>query len=243
MHMTIGEASDFVAKFLPLVPNDPALTVILAPPFTALHSVHSLLAGRDIHVAAQDMHWEDRGPYTGEISPRLIVDAGCRYVLLGHSERRVHFGETSENIRRKVSAAFRYGLIPLLCVGETALERQEGRSCSRVESQLVIECADLVPEQGQDLIIAYEPVWAIGSGHTATRDQIREMHLFIRDTMSKLLGQGVASSLKILYGGSVTPDHIAGLGGVVDGVLVGGQSLSVDSFTAIVREMVTCIHS
>lgn len=243
MNMTIGEAHAFLAKFLPHLPEVSGVDIVLAPPYTALKFVSLSIDGKGVSLAAQNMHWEEGGAYTGEISPRLICDAGCRYVLLGHSERRRHCGETSFDVNRKVLAAFRNGLIPLLCVGEEARDRKEKKSQEVVESQLMKECAGVSPDQARALVVAYEPIWAIGTGEAATAEQIAEMHAFIRETLRRLFGAEAASSVRILYGGSVTPVNITGFAGVSEGVLVGGQSLSADVFLAIIRGMRQCISS
>ncbi|MCX8070895.1 MAG: triose-phosphate isomerase [Candidatus Binatia bacterium] len=210
--------------------------VVLAPPFTALHVVREVLHGSSIGLAAQNMHWEDRGAFTGEISPPMLVDAGCRYVILGHSERRQFFGENDTTVQRKVHAALRHGLVPIVCVGETLGEREAGRTLDVVAAQVRAALLGLDAAAIRAVVVAYEPVWAIGTGRVATPQQAQEVHSYIRGLLREQAGE-VATEVRILYGGSVKPDNIDDLMKEpdIDGALVGGASLEAQSFLRIVR--------
>ena len=211
--------------------------VVLAPPFTALWAVREVLREKGFALAAQNSHWEEKGAYTGEISVAMAKDCGCDYVILGHSERRHVFGETDAVIRKKVDAVFRHGLLPILCVGEVLGEREEGKTFSVVRAQIDEGTEGLGAEQLRGLVIAYEPVWAIGTGKTATPGQAQEVHAFIRELLGSLFDKSVAKGIRILYGGSVKPDNVDTLMGEpeIDGLLVGGASLEVESFQRIVE--------
>jgi triosephosphate isomerase len=211
--------------------------VVVAPSFVALATVAAKLAGSNVALAAQDCYWETKGAFTGEIAPAQLVDAGCRYVIVGHSERRQLMGETDADVNRKGRAALGAGLTPIVCIGETLAERDGGTTLAVVERQLDAALRDLsAPDVGRCLV-AYEPVWAIGTGRTATPAQAQEVHHFIRTRLAAKV-EGVAESVPILYGGSVKPDNIRALMAEadVDGALVGGASLSADSFVRIVKE-------
>jgi triosephosphate isomerase len=211
--------------------------VLVAPPFTALHAVAAARQGSDIALAAQDVHWEKEGAFTGEVSAAMLQDAGCTHAIVGHSERRQLFGETDETVARKVQAALRQGLTPIVCVGETLAEREAGRIQEVVERQVERALRALSPEEVASLVIAYEPVWAIGTGRNATPEQAQEVHAFIRRQVNASHGALVADGLRILYGGSVKPDNIGPLMAQpdVDGALVGGASLTAASFLKIVH--------
>ena len=218
--------------------------VVVAPPFTHLHRVGDALKGSSISLAAQNVYWEDAGAFTGEISPAMIKELGCRYVITGHSERRAYFGETDETVSKKVRAALRCGMIPIVCVGETLEEREAGDTLEVVGRQLGgglrgLEASGLISEADERgmIVIAYEPVWAIGTGKTATAGQAQEVHSFIRERLERILGDTAASRTRILYGGSVKPDNIDGLMAQpdIDGALVGGASLDAGSFERIVK--------
>ena len=211
--------------------------VLVAPPFTALHAVAQALRGSEVALGAQNMHWESEGAFTGEVSPPMLRDAGCTHVILGHSERRQLFGETDDGVARKAQAAFSHGLTPLVCVGETLAERESGRTMEVVERQEERALRGLTSDQVARLVMAYEPVWAIGTGRNATPDQAQEVHAFIRRHVSGSHGEPAAATLRILYGGSVKPDNIGALMAQpdVDGALVGGASLTAASFLKIVH--------
>jgi triosephosphate isomerase len=210
--------------------------VAVAPPFTALHVVSDALGSTPWSLAAQNVHWEDQGAYTGEISPVMLAELGCRFVIVGHSERRQLFGETDDMIRRKIAAVLRHSMTPILCVGETLEQRERQETFSVVQSQLS-GALDGVDPQGSEIVIAYEPVWAIGTGRTATPDQAQEVHSAIRDWLSRRLSPESAQRTRILYGGSVNPSNIDELMAQpdIDGALVGGASLKAESFSRIVE--------
>ncbi len=211
--------------------------VMIAPAFTALAATAGALEGSMIAVGAQNLHWESEGAYTGEISPGMIRTAGCRYVIIGHSERRQLFGETDQTVNRKVKAALSAGLIPILCIGETEAEREAEQTFSVLDKQVRLGLEGVSLQTPGDIVIAYEPVWAIGTGKTATREQAQEAHAFIRELLGKLYGEGMAEVTRILYGGSVKPDNIAALIHMadIDGALVGGASLEPETFARIMR--------
>jgi triosephosphate isomerase len=209
--------------------------VVLAPVFTALSTVASALRGSAIGLAGQDLHWEDKGAFTGEVSGPLLRDVGCSHVIVGHSERRQLFGDTDAAVRRKVEAALRAGLVPIACVGETLAEREAGATLAVVRGQLDAILQGLVG--AERVVIAYEPVWAIGTGRVARAEDAQEVHRAIRVRAGELAGGGVSAALRLLYGGSVKADNAAGLLAQpdIDGALVGGASLDAAQFLAIVR--------
>jgi triosephosphate isomerase len=233
MHKTLAEATALARAIRQGAAPARRAEVGLAPPYTALAAVAQELAGSDIRLAAQDTHWEKQGAYTGAISPLMLADVGCHYVIIGHSERRQHFGETNHTVNLKVKAVLAAGLKVILCVGETKEERQADLTIARVEEQLREGLAG-VSAGPEALVIAYEPVWAIGTGLTATPDQAQEVHAFIRQELSRLLGDG--GPYRIQYGGSVTPDNAATLLAQpdIDGALVGGASLKPELFLPII---------
>lgn len=221
-----------LAKGLPA--NAPE--VIVAPPFTALTVVGQALQGTPILLAAQNLHWEAKGAFTGEVSAGQIKDAGCSAVIIGHSERRQYFGETDETVAKKLRAALGAGLTPIVCIGETLAQREEQKTWRVLEVQIKGALEGFRPAELSGLVIAYEPVWAIGTGKTATPQQAQEAHLYARKMVARIHGEGLASATRILYGGSVTPDNVDALMSEadVDGALVGGASLKAESFLRIV---------
>ncbi|MBI4721354.1 MAG: triose-phosphate isomerase [Chitinivibrionia bacterium] len=235
MYKTVGEAESFVKALSRSLARLSGCDLVLFPPFTALDRVAHSLAGTRVAMGAQDLSWAPEGAYTGEISGGMIRDAGCSYVLVGHSERRTVIGETDEIVAKKLKAAFAADLIPILCVGEKLPEREAGRAEEVVREQLSAALNGVNPGEAERLVIAYEPVWAIGTGRTATPDDAEEMHSFIRKFIGLSFGRGIGSGLRIQYGGSVKPDNAAQLMGRddIDGALVGGASLDADSFVAI----------
>jgi triosephosphate isomerase len=240
MNKTIKETKDFCRRLkneLTVQKNGP-VEVAVAPPFTALAAAAEAFLGSTIAVAAQDVFWAESGAFTGEISPPLLADAGCRYAVIGHSERRQYFGENDESVNKKAVALMKAGLIPILCLGESLKERQGGLAFSVVERQTREGLKDLGVQNPADLVIAYEPVWAIGTGQTATPQQAQEIQAFLRKLLRELFSPAMAQGVRILYGGSVKPDNSAELMAMedVDGALVGGASLDVQSFVEIVRE-------
>jgi len=214
--------------------------VVICPPFTALSKVHDQIVDSSIMLGAQDIYWEESGAFTGEISPNMLKDAGCRYVIVGHSERRVIFGETDEDVNKKVKVVLKHGMIPIMCVGEKLEERDNGTTFEILEKQLTRGLKNIAKEKAVRVIIAYEPIWAIGTGRTATPQQAQEAHKYIRDFAERSYDKETASRIRIQYGGSVKPENIAQLMSQedVDGALVGGASLDVHSFTEIVENAV-----
>jgi triosephosphate isomerase len=213
------------------------MEVAIAPPFTALYAVHKELEGSSIRLAAQNLFWEEKGAYTGEVSPLMLKEVGCQYVIIGHSERRQFFGETDETVNRRMKAALGQGLKPIFCMGETLAEREEGKTFSVIQRQLEGGLKDLGEKEMKSIVVAYEPVWAIGTGKTATPQQAEEVHRFIRDRLERVYSRQFAEEVRIQYGGSVTPENIKGLmsQGNIDGALVGGASLKSETFSKIVR--------
>jgi triosephosphate isomerase len=238
-HLTLSEATA-LARQLKTTCENGTVEVVVCPPFTALSSVAQALKGSRIGLGAQDLFWEPQGAFTGAISPVMLVDAGCRYVIIGHSERRAHFGETDETVRRKLAAALQRGLTPIVCIGETLAQREAQQTFDVLTRQLDGALKGLAAADAGRVILAYEPVWAIGTGRNATPQQAQEAHAFIRSWVSKRFGPELAASLRIQYGGSVTAANAAGLleQPDVDGALVGGASLTADVFSAIVKAAV-----
>ena len=237
MYKTVGEAVAFTEALQREVGALADREVVLAPPFTALAAVRKVMAVEGFRLAAQNCHWEEKGAYTGEVSLGMLKDVGCDFVIVGHSERRHIFGETDEEVARKVAAAFRQRVLPVLCVGEKLDERESGRTTAVVERQLESAIRGLEPSDMRELVIAYEPVWAIGTGRTATPEQAREVHGFIRKTCRRLFDKDIANAVRIVYGGSVKPENVDALMAQpdMDGLLVGGASLEVASFRRIVQ--------
>lgn len=210
---------------------------VLCPTFTSLMAVAGVVKGTKIGLGAQNMHWEEKGAYTGEISSNMLLTLGCGYVILGHSERRAYFGETDEIVARKLKAALKAGLTPIVCVGETKDEREGGVTEKVVGTQVRGALEGLKPEEFKGSVIAYEPVWAIGTGLTATSEQAQEVHAFIRFLLRSIMGDGIADTTRIQYGGSVKPGNAGELFGMpdIDGGLIGGAALDVDSFAGIIE--------
>ncbi len=237
LNLTIDEAVGLATALAGQTAGLTDREVMIAPVFTALAPVGKALEGRGIYLGAQDVYWESSGAWTGEVSAPLLKDAGCSHVIVGHSERRQHFGETDEDVNRKARAAIKAGLLPVICVGETLEEREAGRERDVVHRMVKSALEGVSPEDASSVILAYEPVWAIGTGKTASPDQADEIHGYIRGLLSGSFGDIVADRIRILYGGSVKPDNVDELMGKphIDGALVGGASLEVDSFSRIVR--------
>jgi triosephosphate isomerase len=236
MYKTVAEAVGLVDEIKKGVAGAPA-DVLVAPPFTALPAVVAAAKGSPVAVAAQNMHYEKEGAFTGEVSPLMLRDIGVTHVILGHSERRQFFGETDEGVARKAKVALDQGLVPICCVGETLAEREAGQTVAVVGRQLDAVLRALTAAETGRIVIAYEPVWAIGTGKVATPEQAQEVHAEIRKRVGGTHGAAVADGLRILYGGSVKPDNVKGLMALpdVDGALVGGASLKADSFLKLVR--------
>jgi len=238
LHKTIAESLDLATAVKNAVgPLRNEVEVAVAPVFTALHAVAKRLEGSAVAVAAQDCFWEAQGAWTGEVSPRLIRDAGATFVIIGHSERRQHFGELDAAVNLKAKAALKADLKPIICVGETERERDAGETFGRVRAQLTAALDGIPASEAPRVTIAYEPVWAIGTGRTATPKQAEEVHAFLRGLVGELWGADGAERLRIQYGGSVKPDNAAQLltEPNIDGALVGGASLKADDFLKIVK--------
>ena len=243
MHKTILEARDFVKRLAELLAAAPpaGIEIVIAPPFTALHAVASELAAHGLPqthpvlMAGQDVHWEDQGAFTGEISAPMLKELGCKYAIVGHSERRRYFGETDATVKKKMAAVLRHGLRPILCVGETWEQRSNGQTEPVLSGQLTEALSGVEKDRAADVVVAYEPVWAIGSGRAATAEQARDAHRHIRATATALWGQETGERVPILYGGSVTPDNIREFLALreVDGALVGGACLDPAQFAKI----------
>jgi triosephosphate isomerase len=238
MNMTLSEADSFLESFLLEVADEKAVDIVIAPPFTALARVSEKLSSvQNVKLGAQNMHFEKSGAYTGEISAGMLRELFTRYVVLGHSERRSYFGESDELINRKTKAALAAALIPIVCIGETLEERDAGRVESVLEMQTRGSLADLAPEQLAGLVVAYEPVWAIGTGRTASPQQAQDAHAFIRKTLAAISDSATADKVRIQYGGSVKAANTAELMSQpdIDGALVGGASLDPRGFAEIVK--------
>lgn len=231
------EASELIGALVPLVQATKNVEIVVAPVFTVLSRVSGLIAATPINLAAQDCYWEEEGAFTGEVSPKMLVDAGCSHVIIGHSERRQYFAETDETVNRKVKAAMAAGLVPIVCVGETLAEREANTTLDVLKRQVTGALAGIDASRMAGIIIAYEPVWAIGTGKTATDEMAQEAHAFIRSQLSGIGDTSTAAAIRILYGGSVKPENVKGLMAQpdIDGALVGGASLKADSFAAIVN--------
>ncbi|HET6267299.1 MAG TPA: triose-phosphate isomerase [Acidobacteriota bacterium] len=238
MNTTREETAALIGELIRTTASIRRTTIMVAPPFTNLATAAEALVNTQIKLGAQNMCWEDKGPFTGEVSGPMLRDVGCQYVIIGHSERRHVFGETDADVNRKVRAALRNGLLPIICVGETLKQREAGRTLKVVDGQIRKGLDGFDVTQATAFTIAYEPVWAIGTGHAATPAHAVEVHARIRHVLGKMFGGPVASqSIRILYGGSVTAENIEALmrEPEIDGALVGGASLKADSFTKIVE--------
>ena len=237
MNKTVEEALDLARQLKAAIAGIEGVEVAIAPPFTALYPVHKELQGSPIRLAAQNLFWEEKGAYTGEVSPPMVKEVGCQYVIIGHSERRQFFGETDETVNRRIKAVLGQGLKPIFCIGETLTEREEGKTFSVIQRQLEGGLRDLQEKEMTGIVVAYEPVWAIGTGKTATPQQAEEVHRFIRERLEGVYSERLAGGVRIQYGGSVTPDNIKGLMDQtnIDGALVGGASLKSETFSKIVR--------
>lgn len=237
MNKTIKDAIDLVDGIFYGLKSPGNVEVVVAPPFTALHSVAQRLKNTYISVSAQNMYWEEKGAFTGEVSGPFLKDVGCDYVILGHSERRQFFSETDETVNKKIKAALKVGLIPIFCIGETLSEREAGQVNEVIERQTVVGLQGLTPSEVADLVIAYEPVWAIGTGKNATPEQAEEVHEFIRTLIADKFSVDAADRVRILYGGSMKPDNAKELLSKenIDGGLIGGASLTADSFIQLIK--------
>ncbi|MDG5467264.1 triose-phosphate isomerase [Deltaproteobacteria bacterium IMCC39524] len=235
LHKTISEATSLVSELIPAVASNRNVEIVVAPVYTALAKVAEALAGSNIKLAAQNCYPEPQGAFTGEVSPPLLKDAGCEYVIIGHSERRQLFAETDESVNSKALALAESGLGTIFCIGETLEERESGKMFDVLRQQVTAGLKDLTARQMQTVVVAYEPVWAIGTGKVATDEQAQEVHAFIRGLLAELYDPQTAAATRILYGGSVKPGNVDGLMTQpdVDGALVGGASLNADDFARI----------
>lgn len=236
MNKTGAQAVETASQLKSLLNGMRNVEVMIAPTYTALYQVAQTLEGSSIALGAQDLYWEKPGAFTGKISSDMLVDAGCSNVIIGHSERRQFFGETNETVNLKIKAALSAKLIPVFCIGELEAEREAGDTFSVLDKQVRVGLKDFVSDELNGLVIAYEPVWAIGTGKTATREQAQEAHQFIRSLLDTLFGKPFADTVRILYGGSVKPDNVRALMEMpdVDGALVGGASLNAETFSKLV---------
>lgn len=237
MHKTILESVSAAIDLKARVAGVSDREIVICPVYTALKFVSDVLVNSNIKTGAQNLFWEEKGAFTGEISPSQVKDAGCAYVIIGHSERRQFFHETNETVGKKIQAALKAGLTPIVCVGETLAERESGKTFAVNEKQVRDGLGGLSKEQAKLLVIAYEPVWAIGTGKVATPAQAEEVHIYIRKTFAGIFGQDIADTVRILYGGSVKPDNISELMKQknIDGGLVGGASMDAESFAKIIK--------
>jgi len=233
MYKTLAEAVDFAKGLKPLVADVHDRSIVICTPYPVLKDVCDIVCSTNIELGAQDLFWEDEGAYTGEVSAPMLKAVGCQYVIIGHSERRQYFGETDETVNKKLFAAIKHNLIPIVCIGETLEQREKNETFKVIERQVKNGLKGVATGDWQLVTIAYEPVWAIGTGKTASPEQAQEVHAFIR----KYLPKDVAANVRILYGGSVKPENIVSLMEQpdIDGGLVGGASLKVDSFVKLIK--------
>ena len=240
MHMTIPEAKNLATAIVKAATGLSEAEIVLAPPFTALSEVKKVLEDSSVQLAAQNLVWEEKGAFTGEVSAPLLKDAGCQYVIIGHSERRQYFGETDSGVNKKIQATLKSGVFPILCIGETLAERESGETMDVISRQIQGGLEGIGAGDFKSIVIAYEPVWAIGTGKTATAGQAEEVHSHIREKLALRYGIGPAGCAIILYGGSVKPASSFALLSEknIDGFLVGGASLEAESFIQITREAI-----
>jgi len=238
MHKNSTKAVETAIRLVDLIPAGTTQhDIMIAPPFTALSQVYEIIKSTCVSLGAQNLYWEKKGAFTGEISSEMLASTGCKYVIIGHSERRQYFGETDETVNKKINAAICADLIPILCVGESAQERESEKTFSVLDKQIKNGLDNCSGDFLKTLVLAYEPVWAIGTGKTATTEQAQEVHQFLRSLIEKIFGNQLAKSIRILYGGSVKPDNIKNIMVMpdIDGVLVGGASLDSDTFYNIIN--------
>jgi len=240
MNLTIPEAKNLVNEILTRSRDLAEAQLVIIPPFTSLNELQRMLQPSEIRLGAQNMHWEEKGAFTGEISASMLKDAGCSFVIAGHSERRQLFGESSQMVNQKIKAALAQDITPIMCIGETLEERRRNAATKKIDNQIIEGLKGLDAAQAEKVIIAYEPIWAIGTGLTATPDQAQEFHAFIRNKLSEIYGNETASCAIILYGGSVKPDNAYSLlkEKDINGALIGGASLKAASFVEIAKQAV-----
>lgn len=236
MNMTPSQAKELVTNLIPLV-KDAACDVVVCPPYVDIALVAELVQGTNIQVGAQNIHWAEKGAFTGEISAAMLKEAGAAYAIIGHSERRQYFGETDATVNSRTKAALAAGIVPIICVGESLEQREKGETDAVVSGQVKADLADIPGEAVAGLVIAYEPIWAIGTGKTATDEQANETIGLIRETIASLYGQAVADQVRIQYGGSMNPKNVKGLMAQpqIDGGLIGGASLKAADFAQVVN--------
>lgn len=236
MNMTPSQAKELVTNLIPLV-KDAACDVVVCPPYVDIALVAELVQGTNIQVGAQNIHWAEKGAFTGEISAAMLKEAGAAYAIIGHSERRQYFGETDATVNSRTKAALAAGIVPIICVGESLEQREKGETDAVVSGQVKADLADIPGEAVAGLVIAYEPIWAIGTGKTATDEQANETIGLIRETIASLYGQAVADQVRIQYGGSMNPKNVKGLmaQAQIDGGLIGGASLKAADFAQVVN--------
>jgi triosephosphate isomerase len=237
MNKTVGEAIELVTRLLDLVADVVDVEIAVCPPFTALTEVKKAIERTNIKLGAQNMYWEEKGAYTGETSPVMLKDIGCDYVIIGHSERRAYFGETDEGVNKKVKVAFAHGITPIVCVGETLEEREAGRTEEVVRREVEVGLKLLPSDKVDTLVIAYEPIWAIGTGRSSKGADANQVVSFIRQVLTKMYSEEIAQRIRVQYGGSVKPSNIVEFMSEeeIDGALVGGASLKAEDFSKIVR--------
>ncbi len=240
MYKTSLEAIELVNLLKRAVADVTEVDMVVCPPFTALADVRDTLDESNIRIGAQNLYWEDSGAFTGEVSAPMLKDLRATYVIIGHSERRQFFGETDETVNKKIRAALKHDLLPIVCIGESLAEREQNRTMDVIRTQCEGSLKGLTKDEMRKIIIAYEPVWAIGTGKTATPQQAQEVHKFIRDLLAKMFGAECAAGIRIQYGGSVKPENTKDLMSQpdIDGALVGGASLKSDSFSLIVKNSI-----
>jgi len=240
MFKTIPEAVELVEALKAKSDEFEGAEVVVIPPYPALHAVSEALGSSSIQTGAQNLFWETQGAFTGEVSGPMLKAAGCRYVVIGHSERRRYFGENDSTVNKKIKAALEHGLVPIMCIGETKEEREKDKTIQKVETQILRGLDGVGTDEFSGIILAYEPIWAIGTGLTATPEQAQEVHAFIRNKLSDIYGQETATYAIILYGGSVKPGNTFSLlkEKDINGALVGGASLEAGSFSEIVKESI-----
>ncbi|MBW2612454.1 MAG: triose-phosphate isomerase [Deltaproteobacteria bacterium] len=237
MYKTCEESVEAAQKLTSLVDGVTDTDIMIAPTFTSLFSVYGVVKGSRVDLGAQNLYWEEEGAFTGEISAGMLKSAGCSSVIIGHSERRQYFGETDETVNKKIKAALSCGLKTVFCIGESEAQRDLNLTFSVLDKQVQTGLKDFVSDDLRDLVVAYEPIWAIGTGKTATSEQAQEVHTFLRASIAKQFDEPLAQSIRILYGGSVKPGNIAELMSMhdIDGALVGGASLDAETFSQIVK--------
>jgi triosephosphate isomerase len=236
MHTTAHEAQDLASAVVLAANKVTGRDVMIAPPYTALTVVSTILSGTDVMLGAQNVHWEEQGAFTGEISAPMLKDLGCSMAIVGHSERRHVFGETDIMINKRIKGAMQFGLIPVFCIGESLEQRESGNTLKVIEDQVRAGLADIEVSDGTRIVVAYEPVWAIGTGKTATEAQAQEVHCFIRTLLADIYEKNIAAQIRILYGGSVKPENVDILmqQDDIDGALVGGAALKAEMFERII---------